>query len=498
MGPYDSYIPQKPQKVIFPMEKKEFLFALGCLISGLMLVNSVYAAGFQLGFAVAAILCIFLGAGYLLSRGCKANGYSLTILGLCVVIAGSFARADDAFVKFVMLCFLVLGTNLGFCLLAGKNRRSPAGLGSLNDAGYTFFRLGFGHLGTATKCLSDGLRNGNAVGRKCGAVLLGLGLCIPILAIMIPLLMQADAAFEALLDLMPTISFGEIFATVLFGIGIALFQFSRGTALKHQPSTPLVSKVKARLSSLTANTVLCAVCLLYCVYLLSQLSYFIGGFAGLLPQEYTLAEYARRGFFEMALLCAINLGLIILALSLSAPNSRAPLSTRLLCLFIGLATLFFVAAASAKMFLYIDSFGLTRLRVLTQVIMCFLGLVTVFLCIWLFVPRLPYMKAVILTALILGALVSWVDVDTQVAKYNVDAYLSGQLETVDVSHLKWLGNGATAHILRLAQEAEDAAVAQSAQNILRQRQNNSTFDFRGWNYVNQEAANILRSLSEER
>ncbi len=496
MEPYESYIPQKPQKTLFPTEKKELLFALGCLISGLMLVNCVYVGGFQLGFAVAAILSIGFGTGYLLSRGYKANAYSLAVLALCAVIAGSFARTDDGFVKFVMLGFLLMGTNLGFCLLAGKTRRDPGSLGSLNDAGYTFFQLGFGQMGTATASLSDALRNGSAVGRKAGAVLLGLCLCLPVLAIMIPLLMRADAAFEALLDRAPSVSLGEIFATVLFGGFLALFQFTRGTALKHYTSASLNSKVKKGLSPLTVNTVLCAVCLLYGVYLFSQLSYFIGGFAGLLPQEYTLAEYARRGFFEMALLCAINLGLIVLALSLSAPRGRAPLSTRLLCLFVGLATLFFVAAASAKMFLYIDSFGLTRLRVLTQVIMCFLGLVTVFICVWLFVPKLPYMKAVVLTALIIGALVSWTDVDTQVAKYNVDAYLSGKLETVDVSHLKQLGNGATPHILRLAQEAEDAAVAQSAQNILRQRQDPSAFDLRSWNYVNHSAAKILDDLSE--
>ena len=495
MNPYDSYIPQKPPKVLFPTGKGELLFALGCLVSGLMLINSVYVGGFQLGFAVAAILSIGFGAGYLLSQGCKANVYGLTVLGLCAVIAGSFARADDGFVKFVMVCFLLLGTNLGFCLLAGKNRRAPGGLGSLNDAGYTCFHLGFGQLGTSASSLMDGLRNGGSAGRKSGAVLLGLCLCIPVLAVMIPLLMRADAAFEALLDRAPSVSFGEIFATVLFGSILALFQFSRGTALKHHTHTPLTAKDKAGLSPLTVNTVLCAVCLLYWVYLLSQLSYFIGGFAGLLPQEYTLAEYARRGFFEMALLCAINLGLIILALSLSAPNGRAPLSTRLLCLFVGLATLFFVAAASAKMFLYIDSFGLTRLRVLTQVIMCFLGLVTVFVCIWLFVPKLPYMKAVVLTALIIGALVSWTDVDTQVAKYNVDAYLSGQLETVDMPHLSGLGKGAIPHILRLAQETEDATLAQTARNILNRYKSDDT-DLRGWNYVNQKAEEILESLTK--
>ena len=59
MNPYDSYIPQKPPKVLFPTGKGELLFALGCLVSGLMLINSVYVGGFQLGFAVAA--CAVLG-----------------------------------------------------------------------------------------------------------------------------------------------------------------------------------------------------------------------------------------------------------------------------------------------------------------------------------------------------------------------------------------------------------------------------------------------------
>ena len=49
MEPYESYVPQKPQRTLFPTEKKELLFALGCLISGLMLVNCVYVGGFQLG-----------------------------------------------------------------------------------------------------------------------------------------------------------------------------------------------------------------------------------------------------------------------------------------------------------------------------------------------------------------------------------------------------------------------------------------------------------------
>jgi len=236
--------------------------------------------------------------------------------------------------------------------------------------------------------------------------------------------------------------------------------------------------------------VLCAIGFVYCVYLFSQLAYFSGGLSGILPEEFTLAQYARRGFFEMAWLCAINLGLIALGTGLCR-KTPTPKSTRFLCLFLGAVTEFLVITASAKMFLYIESYGLTRLRVLTQVVMLFLALTTALVCIHLFVPKLSYMKTVVLSGLILGALVLWLDVDTVVARYNVDAYLSGQMETVDVAHLGSLNDGAVAHIVRLAENAADPQTAQMAQDLLDHRYRDIAEDFRGWNYADHAAARHL-------
>lgn len=66
------------------------------------------------------------------------------------------------------------------------------------------------------------------------------------------------------------------------------------------------------------------------------------------------------------------------------------------------------------------------------------------------------MQVTVLTALVVGCCTGWMDVDTQVARYNVDAYLSGQLETVDVGHLGSLSEGAVPQLARLL-EASDPA-----------------------------------------
>ena len=474
----------------FPVGKLELIFGVLTLCTCLFLINCVFFGGLHLGFAMAHCLCILCSSGYLLCSGRKLTSYSAALLVLSFVIGASFARSDDALVKLVMVCFLFVSTNLGLSLLAGKNRYAAGGVRSLADSFSTFFGLGVGELPAATRGLSIALRRSGSIGQKGSAILLGLGIAVPVLLVIVPLLIQADAAFEGMLRYLPEFSVGEIITTVLFGFCLAFVLYTRNTALQHKEVKCAAVKERKGMSPLTINTLLITVCLVYCAYLISQLAYFTGGFAGVLPEDYTLAQYARRGFFEMAWLCAINLSIIIFSLSLCKKDA-APLFTRLLCLFVGIVTLFFVATASAKMILYIKSFGLTRLRVLTQVVMVFLGIVTVLVSVWLFVPKLPYMKAVVITALVIGAAVSWADVDTQVARYNVHTYLSGKMETVDVHYLNSLGGGAVPYMEKLAQSAPDKAVKEGARLLLDNRWSESPKDFRSWNYVNHTAAKIL-------
>lgn len=481
------------EQPLFPTGKKEGVFAVAILICGLSLTNFVLFGGFQLGFAVGALLCLLCTVGYLLWSGSRPTGYSWALLGLSAVIAASFARSNDGFVKFVMLCFLFISINLGLCLGAGKAGRDAGSVYSLLDAPKTFFSFGFGKSPEAFRGLRQAFRNSGTVGQKGGALLLGLCLAVPVLPLMIFLLMRADAAFEGLMDQLPDFRFGELVGTVIVGAGICCVLYVRGVALRHSTKVQAPSKpARKGLHVLTVNTLLCMVCLVYGVYLVSQLAYFMGGFAGILPQGYTLAQYARRGFFEMAGLCALNLGIVVSCLAIvRKQKNTSPLSTRLLCLFLGLVTLFLVVAASGKMLLYIERYGLTRLRFLTQAVMLFFGLTTVLVSLWLFLPRLPYMKGVILGALIIGAAVSWADVDTQVASYNVDAYLAGTMEQVDVAHLGSLNEGAIPSIVKLAAQAPDRLVAEQAAQLLKHWHVDIGTDLRGWNYVNHVAKNYV-------
>lgn len=482
----------------FPARRKELVFGGLILLWALALSNFILYGGFNLGFALAETACMVSTAGYLLCSGRKGNWYSWSLLTLSAAIALGFARSDDGFVKFVMVCFLFVSGNLGLSVMAEQNRWAPASVGSLLDPFRTCFSLGVGRLPEAFRGLSRTLRGSGRVGKISGGVLLGIVIAVPILAILIPLLVSADAAFDGLVRMLPQFDLSEAVSTVLLGAMAACVLYTRGTALCHQPRTETAPpRNKKGLSILTVNTVLGAISFVYLVYLVSQLAYFIGGFAGILPEGYTTAEYARRGFFEMAWLCILNLSIMIFGVGVTAKKKgRTPLPTRILCLFVGIVTLFFVIASGAKMWLYIGTFGLTRLRVLTMVIMVFLGITTALVSLWLFLPKIPYMKGIMLAALVIGAAVIWADVDTQVARYNVNAYLSGKLETVDVAYLaNDLGSGAVPYLYRLSVEAPDEAIRLLAEGQLRGA--SKIDDFREWNYADYAAdAYLTREVTD--
>ncbi len=114
----------------------------------------------------------------------------------------------------------------------------------------------------------------------------------------------------------------------------------------------------------TPMVALALLCGLYLVFFLSQINYLTAGFAGVLPQAYTAAEYARRGFFEMLQIALVNLSVLAAAAKLCRTPLRQSRGLRGLGIVLCTANLLFAVIAFSKLWLYISRFGLTSLRVL--------------------------------------------------------------------------------------------------------------------------------------
>lgn len=455
---------------VHPAGRRELGYALGLVGLSVFTVNSVLNGGFRLGFALGVSGILLLTVWYLAEhlRFCISGGfYLLASLGM----AGCFGWSQDGAVKFFLLFLMLLAWYWGLTLMTGRSSRDPGGVTDLLDVGFTALLLPFQDMSGTLRGLSYRQTLEGMARRKTGGVLLGGALAIPVLAVVLPLLISSDAAFEGLMARTVFADLGELLLSLGFGAALFVPIFSRGVSLRRSvpEEKKEVQPYEGRASAITVGTLLGIVSFFYGLYLLSQLAYFFSAFSGILPEGFTSAQYARRGFFEMCALCAINLGLVALACGLvRRKEGRVPLSTRLLSLFVCLFCLVLVAASGSKMALYIGNFGLTRLRVLTSVFMVCLGAGVICVGIWLMKPGFPYMKVIPVVVLLAAILTGWADVDTQVARYNVEAYRSGVLAQVDLDTLANLSGGATPYLACLLEDS-DPEVAQGALEILADR-----------------------------
>ncbi|MFF3085835.1 DUF4173 domain-containing protein [Streptomyces nojiriensis] len=192
---------------------------------------------------------------------------------------------------------------------------------------------------------------------------------------------SADAAFADLLgDLLPDVSVedGPVrFMLFLLGTVLALAAARTAAAplrwdrIKVAPGKPR-SRVEWALPLIVLN-------LLFAGFNAVQLAVLFGGYDKVLRSTgLTYAEYARQGFWQLLWATLLTLAVIALALRWS-PRSGAG-DRRFVRIVLGVLcalTLVVVAAALRRMDLYVEAYGLTRLRVSVAAMELWLGLVIV-------------------------------------------------------------------------------------------------------------------------
>ncbi|WTB13616.1 DUF4173 domain-containing protein [Streptomyces sp. NBC_00829] len=277
----------------------------------------------------------------------------------------------------------------------------------------------------------------------------------------------ADAAFADLLGgLIPDISIADgPWRLFLFGLGLV------GTlAAAHTAAAPLrwdrlaVRPGRARARWEWAPPLI-VLDLLFAAFIAVQLAVLFGGYDKVLRETgLTHAEYARQGFWQ--LLWATVLTLLVIGLALRwAPRGtagdRALVRTVLgtLCLL----TLVVVASALRRMDLYVDAYGLTRLRTSVAAMELWLGLVIllimaagVFGVKWL--PRAVAASAAG-AVLVFGVL----SPDGMVAERNVERYQ--RTGKIDVGYFQELSADAVPALDRLPEPLRSCALAGIAKNL---------------------------------
>ncbi|MBM7442653.1 DUF4153 domain-containing protein [Streptomyces sp. HB132] len=271
---------------------------------------------------------------------------------------------------------------------------------------------------------------------------------------------SADAAFADLLgSLTPDASVGDspwrVFLFALGLVGALATAYSAAAPVRWDGITIRPGKARNRAEWALPLIVLN---LLFAAFITLQLVVLLGGYDKVLEETgLTPAAYARQGFWQ--LLWATVLTLIVIALALRWAPRGGPHDRTLVRSVLGVLcvlTLVVVASALRRMDLYVDAFGLTRLRISVAAVELWLGVVLVLiLAAGVFGARL-LPRAIAVSAAVGVLAFGLVSPDGLIAEQSVQRHRSER--PIDIEYLKGLSADAVPALNTLPEPLRSCAL----------------------------------------
>ena len=190
-------------------------------------------------------------------------------------------------------------------------------------------------------------------------------LAIPLFALAINLLGQADAAFGSLVKHLFSFQsprwLSSFFFKFLLGLPVGGWLFGLLAGQKGAAKKAIRPERCQRFEPKLIVGIWSAFLGLYVLFFAVQATNLLAVFRSTVPGTLTASAYARQGFFQLCQVMAINFLLIGLGQLLSRETS----SLRLPGLLLLVETVFLAVSAAGKLMLYIHRFGFTPLRLLS-------------------------------------------------------------------------------------------------------------------------------------
>ena len=443
---------------LFSITARDNVFSLVTLAAAVFLAVFGIFGGFALGYSIASTFLIILFTAYFAKHG-RIRFFALVYGLLALTSNAVYICTTNEQVRF---CSVVTGLLLSlFCfngIINGSTSGNRRTLGIFYSAASAVANIDI-----SVKSLFAGDKSKK---KTVGKVLLGLLCAAPVLIIVVPLLISSDDAFRGMM----TKIFDNTFTTLLkaaVGLAICPYLISYGLSLRSGKLAKIKESEFKGIEGVYLVSFMSTICACYLLYLFSQLAYFFSAFSGFLPNgEITYAEYARKGFFEMCIIAVINLAVVFGVMILAKKeNGKVSHSIKALATFVSLFTMTIIATAVSKMVLYIDTYGMTVLRITTSAFMLFLSIVFISVILRIYISRINIIKTAVISAGCIVLILGIFNVNAVCARYNYESYKSGRLDYIDVEGLYELGHEGIPYIVKLADE-EGTDISNDAKKLL--------------------------------
>jgi len=413
-----------------------------------------------ISFAIFVLLCLAGGLYLAWRERVRMAPVNLVLLGLILLFASlTFLRVEPMTLFLSTLASVGLMAILAYSFIAGTWWRF-----SVSDYAVGLVRLVLNTLAGPVRFWQAGpLQTEGAGGSRRSAtrgwaVVRGVLLAVPILAVFAALLASADPVFsnrlEQILKFLRIENLPEyIFRLAYILVGafllVGVFVYALTSSREHKLIGLEKPWLPRFLGFTEAAIILASVDLLFAAFVAIQFRYLFGGQANITVEGFTYSEYARRGFGELVAVAVLSQLLFLGLTSLTRRGERR--EQRLFSAFgAGLVLLVIVILVSAflRLQLYEAAYGFSRLRTYTHVFIIWLA---VWLAALLLLDLTQHLRAFALVTFVasLGFALSLaaLNVDGFIVRQNVARALAG--EDLDTGYLASLSEDSVPVLVNL-------------------------------------------------
>ncbi len=447
------------------------VFAILLLIFGYLTARWVFFVSDSQGLGTFVLVCVITVLSFVYLKLKKIPLTVRSALPFLVILLYSavLLLSDNSFIKLLTTAFAVIAFLYGILSACGNGAEAKMGDMLPFDLAKSILVMPFARFG-AVFVAPASVAKSTSFGKKLLLLLGGvLAAAVPT-AVIFRLLLTADGAFANLSDRL----FSGLFENLpkelfyfCFGIPAAMFLFSMLYANATHAAGDFLTRSQCESTRdalrfvpvLFTAAAVTPIILVYVLFFLSQMSYFLSAFSGIRPADFTYAQYARQGFFELCRVSVINLFIILCAeVFTKRRDSKKSSVIKGAVITLSVFTLGLIAIALSKMILYIDAYGLSLKRLYPTWFMFVLAVLFLLILLSQFIEKLPVLRVFAISFTVLFGVLLFSDADAVVARYNVNAYETGKLDTVDIAMMYELSDAAVQYVLPLMEdENEDVA-----------------------------------------
>lgn len=276
--------------------------------------------------------------------------------------------------------------------------------------------------------------------KSTASLIRGLLITVPIFAILLLLLINADPIFNKLTqNLFSGMGERTIKSLVIF-LALLGFGLTTITSTKDYFEKAEVSEGKSHELMIVTGAVLS----LFAAFILVQFRYLFSSvgereLAQLGINSLTYSEYVRKGFFELIVAAAISCGLLFYVLRyFDNLRDKLRIVVHLFSIILTIETGFLLLSAAKRLSLYADAHGLTRARMFGFVFLVWLGILLVIFLIRLLKQTKKgwFFASVVVSTILVLVFVNIINIDGTIATVykptvngEVDYYYLANLST---------------------------------------------------------------------